>query len=54
MEDRAIEIIQRIRTAPNDEALVRRLKDQKPLIFFRVSVITDETKSYTTPTPKGF
>ena len=44
MEDRANEIIERIRTAPNDEALVRRLKDQKPLIFFRVSVITDEHK----------
>jgi two-component system, OmpR family, phosphate regulon sensor histidine kinase PhoR len=44
MEDRATEIIERIRSAPNDEALVRRLKDQKPLIFFRVSVITNEHK----------
>ena len=44
MEDRADEIIERIRTAPNDEALVRRLKDQKPLIFFRVSVISNEHK----------
>lgn len=44
MEDRANEIIERIRTAPNDEALVRRLKDQKPLIFFRVSVISNEHK----------
>ncbi len=44
MEDRANEIIERIRTAPNNEALVRRLKDQKPLIFFRVSVISDEHK----------
>lgn len=44
MEDRATEIIERIRTAPNNEALVRRLKDQKPLIFFRVSVISDERK----------
>lgn len=37
MEDRATEIIEKIRTAPNNEALVRRLKDQKPLIFFRVA-----------------
>ena len=44
MEDRAEELISKIQSAPNNEALVRRLKEQKPLIFFRVSVITDERK----------
>lgn len=45
MRDRAIELIARIQSAPNNEALIRRLKDQKHIIFFRVSVITDEHKS---------
>lgn len=44
MEDRAIELIEKIRTAPSDEGLIRRLKDQKSSIFFRVSLITDERK----------
>lgn len=44
MRDRAIELIEKIQTAPNNDALIRRLKEQKPLIFFRVSVITDERK----------
>jgi two-component system phosphate regulon sensor histidine kinase PhoR len=44
MEDRASEIIANIKDAPNNEALVRRLKDQKGLMFFRSSVITDEHK----------
>jgi two-component system phosphate regulon sensor histidine kinase PhoR len=44
MLDRTAELIAKIQTAPNNEALVRRLKEQKPLIFFRVSVITDERK----------
>lgn len=44
MSDRAEELIDKIYEAPNDEALVQRLKDQKYLIFFRVSVITDERK----------
>lgn len=45
MRDRATELIARIQTAPNNEALIRRLKDQKHIIFFRVSVITNEHKS---------
>lgn len=44
MRDRSIELIEKIQSAPNNEALIRRLKEQKSLIFFRVSVITDERK----------
>lgn len=44
MEDRADELIDKIQTAPNDEALIERLKEQTPLIFFRVSVINNEQK----------
>ncbi len=44
MEDRASELIQRIQKAPNNEALIRRLKDQKPAIFFRVSVIDNDKR----------
>ncbi len=44
MENRSKELIEKIQNAPNNEALVRTLKDQKPLIFFRVSVITQDRK----------
>lgn len=44
MEARASEIIANIQDAPNDDALVRRLKDQKSLMFFRSSIITNEHK----------
>lgn len=44
MEDRANELIEKIQHASDNAALVRRLKDQKSLIFFRVSVISDEGK----------
>lgn len=44
MEDRAKELIAKIESAPNDDALIRRLKEQKPLVFFRVSVINNESK----------
>lgn len=44
MESRANEIISTIYDAPNHEALVRRLKDQKSVMFFRSSIITDEHK----------
>lgn len=44
MEDRVTEIIANIKDAPNNEALIRRLKDQKSLVFFRVSVISHEHK----------
>ena len=44
MEARTSEIIANIKDAPNNEALVRRLKDQKSIMFFRSSIITDEHK----------
>lgn len=44
MEYRASEIIRNIKDAPNDEALIRRLKDQKCIMFFRSSIISDEHK----------
>lgn len=44
MEDRAEELISKLQSAPNNDALVRRLKEQKALFFFRISVITDERK----------
>ncbi len=44
MQDRTKELIEKIQTAPNNDALIRRLKEQKSLIFFRISVITDERK----------
>lgn len=44
MEGRSQELIARIQHAPNNEALVKTLKDQKSLLFFRVSVITDKGK----------
>lgn len=42
--ERTWELIEKIEAAPDDEGLVQRLKDQKFLMFFRVSVITDERK----------
>jgi len=44
MEARASEIIANIQDAANNDALVRRLKDQKGLMFFRSSIITNEHK----------
>lgn len=44
MEGRTSELIDKIKDAPNNEALVRRLKDQKSLMFFRSSIITNEHK----------
>lgn len=44
MEDRAKEMIAKIQHAKDDDALIRLLKEQKSLIFFRISVITDEYK----------
>jgi two-component system phosphate regulon sensor histidine kinase PhoR len=44
MENRAVELIERIKTAPNNEMMLRKLKELKPLIFFRISVITDTRK----------
>jgi two-component system, OmpR family, phosphate regulon sensor histidine kinase PhoR len=44
MDTRTSEIIANIKDAPNNEALVRRLKDQKSLMFFRSSIISNEHK----------
>lgn len=44
MEDRANELVSKIQSASDNSALVRRLKDQKSLIYFRVSIISDEGK----------
>jgi len=44
MDDQASELIAKIRTAPNKEALIRYLKGQKPLFFFRVGIISDTKK----------
>lgn len=44
MEDRADELIEKIDTAPDDEALIERLREQTPLLFFRVSVINSDHK----------
>lgn len=44
MEDRAKDLIEKIETAPDDEELVETLKMQKPLVFFRIAVITNKSK----------
>lgn len=44
MEKRSTILIEKIQHAPNNDALVRVLKDQRPEIFFRVSIITNEHK----------
>lgn len=44
MEARSKELIDRIAHAKDNEELVTTLKDQKMLLFFRVSVITNERK----------
>ena len=44
METRVVEIISKIQDAPNDEALIRRLKNQKSSAFFRFGLINDQHK----------
>lgn len=44
MQDRANEMINLIQSAPNNDALVRRLKEQKSQFFFRLSIITNDGK----------
>jgi len=44
MDDRTTEIILNIKDSPNNEMLVKNLKDQKSLMFFRSSVISNEYK----------
>lgn len=42
LEDRASEIIEKIRKAADDDELVLLLKEQKATLFFRISVINNE------------
>jgi len=44
MEDRADELLVKLKEAPNDAALVELLKKEKPIIFFRISIINDHRK----------
>jgi PAS domain S-box-containing protein len=44
MTDRADELITKLQNAPNDEAMVRRLKDEKPMLFFRAAIINDKQR----------
>ena len=44
MDDQASELIAKIRKAPNKEALIRYLKGQKPVFFFRVGIISNTKK----------
>lgn len=44
MEDRADELIAKIQSAPNNDALIRRLKEQQHLIFLGVSVISNDKR----------
>jgi two-component system, OmpR family, phosphate regulon sensor histidine kinase PhoR len=44
IEDRTDEIISKIQSAPNNDALVRRLKEEKQLIFFRISIIDNDRR----------
>lgn len=44
MQTRSQELISKIKGAATNDELVRGLKDQKPIIFFRVAIITDEQK----------
>lgn len=42
MEDRGSELIEKIKGATSDEGLIANLKEQKGLIFFRVSLVNNE------------
>lgn len=42
MENRAKEIIERIQSSSDNEEMIRRLKELKPLTFFRISIITND------------
>jgi len=44
MEDRTTELIAKIRNVPSNDALIRKLKESKAIIFFRISAITNERK----------
>lgn len=42
LQNRANELIAKVESAPSDEALVRRLKAEKEVTFFRVTVINEQ------------
>ena len=44
LDKRADELISSVEGAPDDDALIRRLKELKPLIFFRMSVVTNHRR----------
>ena len=44
LNEQATELISTIQTAPDNNALIHRLQDQKGRLFFRVSVITNDRK----------
>lgn len=44
MDDRAVELIARLQDSADDNALVRDLKEERAVTFFRIAVITDERK----------
>lgn len=42
MDARTSEIITNIKDAPNNDSLIRRLKEEKSLVFFRTSIVDNE------------
>jgi len=44
MEERANELIKKVQSAPTDDAMVRRLKEEKYILFFRTSIISNKRK----------
>lgn len=44
MEERASNLITKVQLAPNNEAMIKLLKQLKATVFFRMSVITNERK----------
>ncbi len=44
MDERAEELISRIKDSPDDDSLIQNLKEQKSIIYFRVAVISSEKK----------
>ncbi|MCB1111260.1 MAG: PAS domain-containing protein [Chlamydiales bacterium] len=44
MSDRADEIIVKLQSAANNDAIIRRMKEEKSSLFFRVSIFTNERK----------
>ena len=44
MQDRATELIEKIQSAQTNDELVKRLRQQRFMVFFRVSIITNDRK----------